>query len=104
GAVATTVVAFAGADLVAVDGEPGTHLPNLASAPLADRDLTGARVLVSGAHAEQLFTQAVDEWRALTASALAGLVLGALEIGVRYVSEREQFGVPIGSFQTLQHT
>jgi alkylation response protein AidB-like acyl-CoA dehydrogenase len=104
GAVATTVVALDGADLVVVDGEPGAHVPNLASAPLADRDLTGARVLVSGPRAAQLHAQAVDEWRTLTAAALAGLGLGALEIGVRYVSEREQFGVPIGSFQALQHT
>ena len=39
----------------------------------------------------------------LTAAALVGLGLGALTIGVRYVTEREQFGVPIGSFQSLQH-
>ena len=104
GAVATTVVAFHGTDLVVLDGEPGVHVANLASAPLADRDLTGARVLASGARAEQLHTEAVDEWRTLTASALAGLGLGSLEIGVRYVTEREQFGVPIGSFQALQHT
>jgi hypothetical protein len=104
GAVATTVVAFDGTNLVALDAEPGAHVPNLASAPLADRDLDGARVLVSGTRAAELHTHAVDEWRALTASALAGLGLGALEIGVRYVSEREQFGVPIGSFQALQHT
>jgi hypothetical protein len=104
GAVATTVVAFDGEHLVALDGEPGAHVPNLASAPLADRVLEGARVLASGALADQLHRDAVDEWRVLTAAALAGLGLGALEIGVRYVSEREQFGVPIGSFQALQHT
>ena len=44
GAVATTVVGFDGADLVVLDGEPGQHVPNLASAPLADRDLRDARV------------------------------------------------------------
>jgi alkylation response protein AidB-like acyl-CoA dehydrogenase len=104
GAVATTVVGFDGRDLVVIDGEPGVHRPNLASAPLADRDFTAAQVLVSGTRAEQLHRQAVDEWRTLTAAALVGLGRGALEIGVRYVSEREQFGVPIGSFQSLQHT
>ena len=40
----------------------------------------------------------------LTAAALVGLGIGALEIGCAYVSEREQFGVPIGSFQAMQHT
>jgi alkylation response protein AidB-like acyl-CoA dehydrogenase len=103
GAVATTVVAFDGLDLVVLDGTPGVHIPNLASSPLADRSLDGARVVASGTQAESLHRQAVDEWRVLTASALVGLGLGALEIGVRYVSEREQFGVPIGSFQSLQH-
>jgi alkylation response protein AidB-like acyl-CoA dehydrogenase len=39
----------------------------------------------------------------LTAAALAGLGLGALTIAVAYVTEREQFGVPIGTFQSLQH-
>lgn len=103
GAVATTVVAFDGSHLVAVDSEPGTHVPNLAAAPLADRSLDGARVLASGGTAETLYDQALDEWRALTAAALVGLGLGALEIAVRYVTEREQFGVPIGSFQAIQH-
>jgi alkylation response protein AidB-like acyl-CoA dehydrogenase len=104
GAVATTVVGYDGLHLVAVDSEPGEHVANLASAPLADRVLDDARILAPGALAEQLHREAVAEWRALTAAALVGLGLGALEIGVRYVSEREQFGVPIGSFQSLQHT
>ena len=104
GAVAPTVVAFDGEHLVLVDAEPGPHVPNLASAPLADRDLTDPRVLASGSPAMDLHRQAVDEWRVLTAAALVGLGLGALEIAVRYVTEREQFGVPIGSFQSLQHT
>jgi alkylation response protein AidB-like acyl-CoA dehydrogenase len=104
GAVATTVVGFDGLHLVVSDAEPGEHVPNLGSAPLADRTFDSARALVSGARADAVYREAVDEWRALTAAALVGLGLGALEIGVRYVTQREQFGVPIGSFQSIQHT
>ena len=50
-----------------------------------------------------LHDAAVDEWRALTASALVGVGIGALAIGTTYVTERHQFGVPIGSFQAIQH-
>jgi alkylation response protein AidB-like acyl-CoA dehydrogenase len=103
GAVADVVVARQGDDLVVVESSPGEPVANLASAPLADRALDGAGVVASGVDAERLHEDAVDEWRVLTAAALVGLGFGALDIGVRYVSEREQFGVPIGSFQTLQH-
>jgi len=41
---------------------------------------------------------------ALGASAqMVGMMERALEISVEYTSEREAFGVPIGSFQALQH-
>jgi alkylation response protein AidB-like acyl-CoA dehydrogenase len=103
GAVAHVAVGCRDDELVVVSSPPGEHVPNLASAPLADRALADGRVLASGALARQLHEQAVDEWRALTAAALVGLGRRALEIGVRYVTEREQFGVPIGSFQSLQH-
>ena len=108
GAVAEHVVALDGDELVLVTSAPGVLVANLASAPLADRALTAdpatARVvLASGDEARRLHAQAVDEWRVLTAAALVGLGLGALTIAITYVCEREQFGVPIGTFQSLQH-
>jgi alkylation response protein AidB-like acyl-CoA dehydrogenase len=105
GAVARYVVAVDDDELVLVTSEPGPLIENLASSPLADRRVDGGerRVLATGGDARFAHARAVDEWRALTAAALVGLGSGALSIGVRYVSEREQFGVPIGSFQSLQH-
>jgi alkylation response protein AidB-like acyl-CoA dehydrogenase len=90
--------------LLVEGGPPGAAVPNLASAPLADRPLGDARVVASGDRARALHRQAVTEWRSLTASALVGLGLGALDLGVAYVGERQQFGKAIGSFQAIQHT
>lgn len=105
GAVAGVVVALDGDDLVLVEAPPGTLVPNLASAPLADRpiDVASRRVLARGDDARALHTDAVDEWRVLTAAALVGLGAGALELARTYVIERHQFDVPIGSFQSVQH-
>jgi alkylation response protein AidB-like acyl-CoA dehydrogenase len=44
----------------------------------------------------------VAEWKLLMAAALDGLRAEALRIGVEYVRDRIQFGVPIGSFQAIQ--
>ena len=108
GAVAHHVVALDGDRLVLASGEPpGVAVPNLGSMPLADRRLGAvaaeATVLATGAEARALFDGALAEWRALTAAALAGVGAAALDLACRYVTERHQFGVPIGSFQAIQH-
>ena len=40
---------------------------------------------------------------ALTSADLVGAMRGVLEITVAYAADRRQFGVPVGSFQAVQH-
>jgi alkylation response protein AidB-like acyl-CoA dehydrogenase len=102
GAVADTVVGVDGDELVAVQSAaPGVAPTNHASAPLADRSATSAQRWVLGEADD--FVALANMWKVLTASALVGVAQRALDIGVAYVLEREQFGRPIGSFQALQH-
>jgi alkylation response protein AidB-like acyl-CoA dehydrogenase len=79
---------------------PGRAEPNYAGLPLADRAIAGAVVAQDG---RAVHGRAVDEWRVLMASMLVGLADAALKLGVNYVKERHQFGVPIGTFQAIQH-
>lgn len=110
GAVAEVVVALDGDDLVVAEVEPSGASPaNLGCVPLADVPLRvdkgalSSTVLASGAEAERAFETAQAEWQALMAAALSGLAARSLEIGVEYVKARHQFGVPIGSFQSVAH-
>lgn len=104
GAVASAVVGFDGADLVLDLSEPPAEaVANTADLPLADRDLTTAAVIASGPEAARLWAAARAEWQALMAVACAGLAARAIELAVAYVMERRQFGVPVGSFQAVQH-
>jgi alkylation response protein AidB-like acyl-CoA dehydrogenase len=105
GAIAHVVLALDDDKLLLVEDEPsGVAVPNLGSAPLADRHVELGRVVASGDRARALHEQAAAEWRALTAAALVGVGLGALDLGIAYVSQRQQFGKAIGTFQAIQHT
>ena len=105
-----TLVTGAELELLATHSPaPFVALPNTASLPLADRiiypeDPTGnVSLLAAGERAANSFARALSEWKALTAMALCGLGQRAVEIGVDYALEREQFQRPIGSFQAVQH-
>lgn len=107
GAIASLVVGLAGDRLIASATSPERTAPvaNLAQAPLADHRTEAAEdaVLAAGEEAHRLFSHSCDDWRAANASLLCGLALGAMALGVEYVSARRQFGRPIGAFQAVQH-
>lgn len=107
GAVADAVVALDGDELVLAHGPAGAPPGDLGFLAAADRTLRGAdvdrRVLASGGRAHALWRDARDRWRLATAAACAGMAAQALDIAVRYATERHQFGVPIGSFQAIAH-
>ena len=104
GAVAHTVVALDEDQLLIIDGDDtGDAVANTADLPLANRSLSGSTLLCEGIEAIAAFAQARAEWQALMAMALTGIARKSVEIGVEYVKSRYQFGVLIGSFQSLQH-
>ena len=61
--------------------------------------VTGDRLEIGAPALDQI----VSEVRLLAAAELVGLGQRLLDDTLIYVKEREQFGVPIGSFQALQH-
>jgi alkylation response protein AidB-like acyl-CoA dehydrogenase len=54
-------------------------------------------------HGLPLLTRAVDRATAALCAEMLGLSNAAFDMTLDYLKTREQFGVPIGSFQALQH-
>src|SRR6202020_617667 len=74
----------------------------------ADITFTGVEVGSDAAigdpeNALPLIERVVDEARTALCSEAVGLMDESLKATVEYLKTRKQFGVPIGSFQTLQH-
>ncbi|OBK88437.1 acyl-CoA dehydrogenase family protein [Mycolicibacter sinensis] len=71
------------------------------------RSASGERLVVIGDLTGQAVDADVDALRAwgflLEAAQLVGAAKALLRYGVGYVSERHQFGVPVGSFQGVAH-
>lgn len=107
GAIADSVVALVGDDLVlaelAGDGGQG-FVRNLGASPLANRTLAEeVTVMAQGAAAKEYHQRALDDWKVLLAAALVGAATEAHSLTVAYVKERRAFNVPIGWFQTVAH-
>jgi alkylation response protein AidB-like acyl-CoA dehydrogenase len=107
GAVADAIVARDGDTIVMVTPPAGDKKveANLASMPLAEIGFDGAdrTVLGQGVDAVAAFEAAVEEWKLLTASALAGLSREAIRLAAAYASERKAFGQFIGTYQAVSH-
>jgi alkylation response protein AidB-like acyl-CoA dehydrogenase len=70
----------------------------------ADRGARLARVAGSGPELGAAAVDAAFDLAAVaTAAQLTGLAAAMLDMSVRYAKQREQFGVPIGSFQAIKH-
>jgi 3-oxochol-4-en-24-oyl-CoA dehydrogenase len=107
GAVADAIIARDGDEVVLIKTRQSDRVAeiNLASTAIAELHLGGAarEVLSDSAAGRAAFAQAIEEWKLLTAAALAGLSLEAIRLASAYARERVAFGQPIGTYQAISH-
>ncbi len=107
GAVAEAVIAREGKNILLLNVPESARggEDNLASTPVAELALKDfpRTVLSSNGEGHILFSQALEEWKLLIGSALAGLGRESLRLAAAYASERKQFGQFIGQFQAISH-
>ena len=66
-------------------------------------EVDGSAAIGDGENALPLIERVVDEARTAMCAEAVGAMDESLKTTVEYLKTRKQFGVPIGSFQTLQH-
>lgn len=107
GSIADQIVLRDGEDVVLLTfGSRPARVDNIGKLPMAWVDPAAAdsrTVLASGAEAMASYRLALDEWRLLTAAALAGLVEETLTIAAEFAKTRYTLGVPIGTLQGISH-
>lgn len=108
-AVADAVLYLDEDELVLRTAAPTGPAPNLSKSAPARLDLTAKGegithlILANGPEVRARYLAGVEEWKLLTAAAMAGLGRRALELAAAYASEREAFGRPIGTYQGVSH-
>lgn len=85
-----------------------TETADISALPTVDRTRPGATVEFSGAEAVLLSGSPAgprpeDLLLTLAAAEAAGAASTALDSTARYATERQQFGLPIGTFQAVKH-
>lgn len=70
---------------------------------LARVSADGGTVLAEGGTAARITARAFDRAALLSASELVGLSDRMIDMAVAYATERQQFGVAIGTFQAVKH-
>jgi alkylation response protein AidB-like acyl-CoA dehydrogenase len=88
---------------VSIESEETVDGGSITRLRLSGITLSDLAVLNKGQEAVEAFRAANALARLGYAALLTGLMDEALQMTVQYLKDRRQFGVPIGSFQALQH-
>ena len=107
GSVADQVIVRDGDEVVALSfASRPARVDNIGRLPMAWVDPAAAdsrAVLARGVDAVAEYQRALDEWRLLTAAALAGLVEETMTIAAEFAKSRYTLGVPISTLQAISH-
>lgn len=107
GSIADQVILRDGEDIVRLTfATRPAKVDNIGRLPMAWVDPAAAdtrTVLASDADAVANYRRALDEWRLLTAAALAGLVEETMTIAAEFAKSRYTLGVPISTLQAISH-
>ena len=99
---ADVVVARSGDGLVLVEGAPATRQGSYDGTVRLAAVEAGTGTALPGAGAE-VIDEIVARATVLVAADLVGIAREALSRTVAYDRDRQQFGVPVGSFQAIKH-